>query len=93
MSTKNGKSIYLYKSVNITFSYTLRSRINRGCLNKQGGEGGSEKSVEYNRQGVGVGRNRGFFVSFDPNDVNVSKFVCARLKLQFIEREKSVEAM
>lgn len=49
--------------------------------------------MEYNKQGGGVGKNRGFFVSFDPNDVNVSKFACARLKLQFIEREKSVEAM
>ena len=49
--------------------------------------------MEYNKYGGGVGINRGFFVSFDPNDVNVSKFAFVLLKLQFIEREKSVEAM
>ena len=33
------------------------------------------------------------FGYFDPNNVNVSKFAYVRKKLEFMEREKSAEAM
>ena len=40
----------------------------------------SENSVKYNKPGGGWGK-QGFFVYFDPNEVNVSNIAYVRTKL------------
>ena len=47
--------------------------------------------MKFNKYEVGI--NRGLFLYFDYNGVNVSNFAYVRTKFLFMEREKSAAAV
>ena len=90
MKTNQKKHIFGCK---VKCAFDIKHRgLNINCSIANGGivmfriNRGSENSVKYNKRGAGI--NGRLFVYFDPNDVNVSKFVYVRTKFLFMKWEK-----